>query len=85
MRCEIASWGESEVNCKRVPEGDCANCGVAHNYISLIALGSCSHLIDSVNMTKKEADLIAEVKFNDGDPKIYTFRVSKGQYFHFGK
>jgi len=85
MKCEIKSWALDEVECDTNPLGDCANCGLAWGYMSLFGPGAFSHQLSKYDTSREGKELVARVKFNDGDPIDYTCRIKGGKYIHLEK
>lgn len=83
MKCEIASWGKTEFTCYQ--QGNCSQCSIAIQYMSLMGPGSFSLKLSTFDIEKKGEDLVATVQFNDNDPNIYRCTISKGVYTHLEK
>ena len=82
MKCEIKSWGQQEIDCIT---GNCAQCDVAWNYMSLFDPGSFSSMLSFMTTERVGNDLVSTVVFNDGDPNIYKCTIVGGKYNHLQK
>ena len=82
MICDIQSFGFENKLCTKEPKGDCANCNIAHNYMSLFGPGSFAYKLERMDCKKNGRVLEYECKFDDGDPIIYVSSIRKGKYIH---
>ncbi len=85
MKCEILSWGEQEVNCKKELEGDCANCGAAWNFMGLFGISLFSPNPLLVTYKREGKDLVTEVSVKKDGPVTHRCTISCGKYTNFEK
>jgi len=82
MICNIQSFGFESKPCTKEPEGDCANCNVAFNYMSLFGPGTFLSKLERMDTIRNGKVLECECKFDDGDPKVYVSSIENGVYTH---
>lgn len=82
MVCDIQSFGFEEKFCNKEPQGDCANCNIAFNYMCLFGPGAFAARLERMDTVRNGKTLECECKFDDGDPIIYVSSIAEGKYIH---